>query len=151
MPILRVSSPLPHRLFILFCCLSGISLTASAADIQHWIDEKGRHHFSDKASANSNVHKSKNSIQQIPAATLPKLKANSEQTNKDKNKRLNARQKERQKIAKTKAKQEYKCRRYQEKIRKINNKLRRGHNNSQGNRWRQQRRDYQQLSYEQCR
>ncbi len=127
--------------------LPGLLSTHAAAAIQHWIDDKGQHHFSDQATADSQEYRPDNSLQKIPATKYPKLTPATSKTTKA----AQARKADQRKRAKEQARIDKTCKAYTVKIRRINAKLRHSHSNTQGNRWRQQRREYQQRSYQQCR
>ncbi|MEH6625848.1 MAG: hypothetical protein V7739_05350 [Motiliproteus sp.] len=133
-------------LLSLCLCYTGLLSTQTVAAIQHWVDEKGQHHYSDHATPDSQHYRPANPIQKMPITEYPKLLPPAQRSAKT----TPTRKAVAQKTAKDKAKTEKVCRGYETKIRRINGKLRHGHSNAQGNRWRQQRRNYQQLRYQRC-
>ncbi|MCW8886661.1 MAG: DUF4124 domain-containing protein [Motiliproteus sp.] len=117
------------------------------ADIQYWIDEQGQRHFSDRPNEHSRSYQPESTIQSMAPVQLPTNRA----LTKEAQSRKPLRELKNRKAEKQQAKLAKRCQGYENQITKINAKLRRAHSNDQGNRWRRQRRDYQQKSYQQCR
>ncbi len=137
---------------VILWLLAGSSFCSAA--IYHWIDSRGRHHYSDHPPADqspSSEYQPSQPLQTIPAPRLPAAMDSPSATEKsravEKRKRKNQ-QKARERAA---AELRRRCEGYEKKLSSIDRKLRRGHSNEQGNRWRRNRRHYQQLRWQQCR
>ena len=150
--------------FLLFLLVS----SSLSAEIYHWTDSKGVRHYSDRPKTSNQsllrfnqekhfnqeqhsslkqLYRPDTNIHVIPKQKLPKP------IKKAPNLKEKQQQKQKQKIqeAKIRKKLDKLCRGYEKKLKAINAKLRRKHNNSQGNQWRKQRRHYQKLRWESCR
>lgn len=112
------------------------------AQIYITTDEQGRQHYSDSPSQGAQLYRRKNSLQSIPQPQLPKLYPNNTSTSRPKASKQQSKQ-----LAE---KQRY-CERLEQRIQRLTDKLRGGHSNSEGNRWRKQRRDLSDQRYRDCR
>lgn len=124
-----------------------LATRAAAGEIYHWIDDRGHHHYSDRPQGQSQAYQPSHPLQRMPKPRLPAMTGrSSDKPGKHSKAAAQARAE-----AKQQAKMARRCQGYAKKLRSINARLRRGHSNDQGNRWRRQRRDVQALRWKNCR
>ncbi len=127
---------------IIFCllCYSSSHTDTVYADIYLYTDKEGRKHYSDKPNSNAEKYRPKATLQPIPKPQLPKLDIPPSRKTPTNNNH-----------AKQQAKKQRHCAAIDRKIEQLNDKLRRGHSNTEGNRWRDQRRALSDRRYKECR
>lgn len=121
---------------------SALLPVTAVADIYVYTDANGRKHYSDKPHPEGDRYQPAAIIQPVPKPSLPKIGSSTPQKAKFSNKK---------KTDKALAKQQKRCASLDKKIDRLTDKLRQGHSNKQGNKWRKQRREYSDQRYRECR
>ena len=142
----------PVRTLLLAASMT-VSGNVSTTEIYHWIDDKGQRHFSDRPSADRQPYQPSIPVHSIPIHPVPTLQVTEHPPAITPPKRRQSAKKKQQtkKNQRTLKKQQQQCQKYEKRIKALQAKLRRGHSNEEGNRWRRQKREYSHLRWKHCR
>lgn len=137
-------------------CSLALSTSPAQAQVYIYVDEQGRKHFSDRPQADARLYAPRTQPQSVPEPQLPKLYSTSTHSaagKKSANKQAKKKQHSKQQRSQPQqaSKQAQRCAGLEQKIARLDLKLRRSHSNEQGNRWRAQRRDYSDQHWKLCR
>ena len=121
------------------CCLCLLISAVANAELYEWVDENGQRHFSDRKPMDvvsfQSHEEAVSDLMSVYGSAIKPKKFNKKKKTKRKGKQRSA------KKYKEKAKQEERCESYLKRMDKVQEKLRRGYSEPQGNKLRSRRRE----------